>query len=199
MQELKRDESNMKIFSKIPINRRFYGMWPLLSRRHRIIPIRWCSQPPSQSLNFPSCIIISVFQMRYSWFELVFSLQPINYFFVTLSALWNQYLARSPLSSAQLESIGYAAHTHQVYLPSGQRKGFYLGDSAGVGKGRQLAGITFENHLLGRKKHVWISCSSDLREDAERDLVSFIYYRVSDSKDIFSCSCCCPTSERRVF
>ena len=50
------------------------------------------------------------------------------------------------------------------------RAGFFIGDGAGVGKGRQLAGIIFENWLAGRKKHVWISTSNDLRLDAARDL-----------------------------
>jgi len=49
--------------------------------------------------------------------------------------------------------------------------GFFLGDGAGVGKGRQLAGIIYENWLNGRKKHIWLSASSDLSFDARRDLV----------------------------
>jgi hypothetical protein len=49
--------------------------------------------------------------------------------------------------------------------------GFFLGDGAGVGKGRQLAAIIFENWIQGKRKHVWFSASSDLRLDAERDLV----------------------------
>jgi hypothetical protein len=39
-----------------------------------------------------------------------------------------------------------------------------------AGKGRQLAGIIMENFLCGRKKHVWLSLSADLRLDARRDL-----------------------------
>ena len=39
-----------------------------------------------------------------------------------------------------------------------------------MGKGRQLAGVIANNWRLGRKKHVWISCSADLIEDARRDL-----------------------------
>lgn len=45
-----------------------------------------------------------------------------------------------------------------------------LGDGAGVGKGRTIAGIIFENYLRGRKKAIWISVSNDLKYDAERDL-----------------------------
>ena len=50
------------------------------------------------------------------------------------------------------------------------RAGFLLGDGAGMGKGRTLAGFVVENIARGRKKHVWISVSSDLYEDAKRDL-----------------------------
>ena len=50
------------------------------------------------------------------------------------------------------------------------RCGFLLGDSAGMGKGRTLAGFVVENISRGRKKHVWVSVSADLYEDAKRDL-----------------------------
>lgn len=50
------------------------------------------------------------------------------------------------------------------------RKGFFLGDGAGVGKGRQLAGIIYENWLQGRRRHLWFSASADLHLDARRDL-----------------------------
>lgn len=45
-----------------------------------------------------------------------------------------------------------------------------LGDGAGVGKGRTIATIIYENYTLGRKRSIWISASSDLKFDAERDL-----------------------------
>ena len=44
------------------------------------------------------------------------------------------------------------------------------GDGAGVGKGRTIAGIIYENYLHGRKRALWLSVSNDLRVDAERDL-----------------------------
>ena len=50
------------------------------------------------------------------------------------------------------------------------RPGFFLGDGAGVGKGRQAAALIYENHLHGRRRHLWVSFSSDLRLDAIRDL-----------------------------
>ena len=74
------------------------------------------------------------------------------------------------LSALQLEAITYACQQHEVFLPDGTRAGFLLGDGAGVGKGRTLAGIIFENYLLGRKRAIWLSVSNDLRYDAERDL-----------------------------
>ena len=45
-----------------------------------------------------------------------------------------------------------------------------IGDGAGVGKGRTIAGLIYENFLQGRKKAVWISVSNDLKYDSERDL-----------------------------
>jgi hypothetical protein len=48
--------------------------------------------------------------------------------------------------------------------PPPVRAGFLLGDGAGMGKGRTLAGFVVENIARGRKKHVWISVSSDLYE-----------------------------------
>lgn len=74
------------------------------------------------------------------------------------------------LSALQLESITYAAQAHEQLLPDGSRAGFLVGDGAGVGKGRTIAGIIFENYLRGRKKALWISVSNDLKYDAERDL-----------------------------
>jgi hypothetical protein len=44
------------------------------------------------------------------------------------------------------------------------------GDGAGVGKGRTIAGVIFENYLKGRKRAIWVSVSNDLKYDAERDL-----------------------------
>jgi len=44
------------------------------------------------------------------------------------------------------------------------------GDGTGVGKGRTVAGIIFENYLNDRKKAIWLSVSNDLKYDCERDL-----------------------------
>eukprot|EP00959_Pyramimonas_sp_CCMP1952_P041070 858556-Pyramimonas_sp.AAC.2 len=37
-------------------------------------------------------------------------------------------------------------------------------------EGRQICGIIIDNMARGRKKHVWVSTSSDLHHDAERDM-----------------------------
>ncbi|KAJ8270089.1 hypothetical protein GJAV_G00110210 [Gymnothorax javanicus] len=77
---------------------------------------------------------------------------------------------RGLLSALQLEAIIYACQQHQVILQNGQRAGFLIGDGAGVGKGRTVAGVILENYLKGRRKALWFSVSNDLKYDAERDL-----------------------------
>uniref|UniRef100_A0A3Q0T5L9 Protein strawberry notch homolog 2 n=1 Tax=Amphilophus citrinellus TaxID=61819 RepID=A0A3Q0T5L9_AMPCI len=74
------------------------------------------------------------------------------------------------LSALQLEAIIYACQQHEVILQNNHRAGFLIGDGAGVGKGRTVAGIILENYLKGRKKALWFSISNDLKFDAERDL-----------------------------
>lgn len=95
------------------------------------------------------------------------------------------------LSDAQLESIIYAGEAHETYLKSwfaaGEtvdqlnaasedtpgafrlRKGWFLGDGTGCGKGRQVAGVILDNWVKGRRRAVWISKSDKLIEDAIRD------------------------------
>ena len=74
------------------------------------------------------------------------------------------------LSDLQLEAAVYAKQQHAGFYPSGERKGFLLGDGAGVGKGRSISGIIYDNWLNGRKKAIWLSVSNDLRHDSLRDL-----------------------------
>ena len=95
------------------------------------------------------------------------------------------------LSDAQLESVIYAGEAHADHLAGNWtvdatwdkveaapddcdtavrfRKGWFLGDGTGAGKGRQVAGIVLDNWLKGRKRAVWISKSDKLLEDAQRD------------------------------
>ncbi|MDD2660659.1 MAG: strawberry notch family protein, partial [Methylococcales bacterium] len=73
------------------------------------------------------------------------------------------------LSLAQLESVVYAGQAHSQFLPNGSRKGFFIGDGTGVGKGREISGIILDNMMQGRKKAVWVSFNEGLIEDARRD------------------------------
>jgi predicted RNA methylase len=98
---------------------------------------------------------------------------------------------RELLSDAQLETLVYAGEAHSNYLAGAWtvdetfdlvsaarddaekavrfRRGFFIGDGTGVGKGRQSAAIILDNWLQGRRKAVWISKSDKLLEDAQRD------------------------------
>jgi P-loop containing NTP hydrolase pore-1/C-terminal domain on Strawberry notch homologue len=100
-------------------------------------------------------------------------------------------VAHSLLSEAQLESIIYAGEAHAHFLRGHYqveehldvvsaaaatdanavqfRRGWFLGDGTGAGKGRQLAGIILDNWLQGRRRSLWISKSDKLIEDARRD------------------------------
>lgn len=95
------------------------------------------------------------------------------------------------LSDAQVESVIYAGEAHSGHLagawtvgetcdvvsaaPDGAenairfRRGWFLGDGTGCGKGRQVAGIILDNWLQGRRRAIWISKSDKLLEDAQRD------------------------------
>lgn len=96
------------------------------------------------------------------------SVEPVD---VTYSlALPDETVRSGLLSALQLEAVVYASQAHEHTLPDGTRAGFLIGDGAGVGKGRTIAGIIFENHLRGRKRALWVSVSNDLKYDAERDL-----------------------------
>jgi hypothetical protein len=74
------------------------------------------------------------------------------------------------LSEAQLEQVVYAGQAHQDRLPDGIRRGYFIGDGTGVGKGRTIAGVILDNALQGRTKAVWVSVSADLYQDARRDV-----------------------------
>ena len=103
------------------------------------------------------------------------------------------------LSDAQLESVVYAGEAHGGHLAGSYtvdetwdnvsaapedapnavrfRRGWFLGDGTGAGKGRQVAGIILDNWLKGRRRAVWISKSDKLIEDAERDWTAVGGYR----------------------
>jgi predicted RNA methylase len=82
------------------------------------------------------------------------------------------------LSDAQLESVIYAGEAHSGLLagawtvdetcdvvsaaPEGAenamrfRRGWFLGDGTGCGKGRQVAAVILDNWLQGRRRAIWI-------------------------------------------
>ena len=81
----------------------------------------------------------------------------------------NARQAATALSALQLEAVLYACQRHET-KEEGKRGGFFIGDGAGMGKGREIAGCLIENLLQGREKALWVSISADLKVDAERDL-----------------------------
>lgn len=83
--------------------------------------------------------------------------------------LSNEIVTKGLLSDAQLENVVYAGQAHSQTLPDGRRKGYFIGDGTGVGKGRQLAGIIMDNWNQGRKRAIWISEKAGLVNDARRD------------------------------
>jgi hypothetical protein len=94
-----------------------------------------------------------------------------------------ELIANTKLSCLQLEGVLFACQRHLRVFANGERAGFFLGDGAGVGKGRQIAAIILDNIARGRKQHVWISIASDLYHDAVRFLchITFFYQRLTTS------------------
>ncbi|CCD97214.1 putative methylase/helicase [Bradyrhizobium sp. ORS 375] len=102
-----------------------------------------------------------------------------------------QVVSNGILSDAQLESLIYAGEAHGGFLAGSWivdetfdqiraaadevegavrfRRGWFLGDGTGAGKGRQVAGILLDNWLKGRRRAIWVSKSDKLIEDAQRD------------------------------
>jgi predicted RNA methylase len=100
-------------------------------------------------------------------------------------------VAKGVLSDAQLETVVYAGEAHAGLLAGAWtvdetfdtlsaapedaehavrfRRGFFLGDGTGCGKGRQVAAIILDHCLRGRRRALWISKSDALIEDARRD------------------------------
>ncbi|KAJ9534468.1 hypothetical protein QJQ45_016176, partial [Haematococcus lacustris] len=79
-------------------------------------------------------------------------------------------VAEGRISNAQLETVVYACMRFKRFLPSGERCGFFLGDGAGVGKGRQIAALVKDFWAGGGRRALWVSTSRDLSFDAQRDL-----------------------------
>lgn len=99
--------------------------------------------------------------------------------------------AEGRLSDAQVETVVYAGEAHGALLPGwwtlGEaphqvvlvrdgaegavqfRRGMFLGDGTGAGKGRQIAAVIADNMAQGRVRAVWLSKNEALLEDAQRD------------------------------
>lgn len=96
------------------------------------------------------------------------------------------------LSIAQIEAVVYAGQAHQELLEPitvdgkdvAYRRGFFIGDGTGVGKGREISGIILDNLRQGREKAVWISEKPGLLPDAQRDFSGV----GGDPKQIFNVS-----------
>lgn len=84
-------------------------------------------------------------------------------------SLAKDIITSGKLSDAQLEVVVYAGQAHEQTLPNGTRRGFFIGDGTGVGKGREISGIIIDNMNLGRTKAIWISENQGLIKDALRD------------------------------
>lgn len=81
-----------------------------------------------------------------------------------------QTVDKGLLSEVQLEAIAAAGQAHQDLLPNGERRGFFIGDGTGVGKGREISGILWDNWNQGRKRSIWVSKDRTLANDAQRDM-----------------------------
>jgi hypothetical protein len=86
------------------------------------------------------------------------------------------------ISGLQLESVVYAGQTHETRNQDGTRGGFYIGDGTGVGKGREIAAIAWDNYLKGRKKVLWVSTAQDLMGAAEDDITQLHEQAAKDLK-----------------
>ncbi|PAA86219.1 hypothetical protein BOX15_Mlig026843g2, partial [Macrostomum lignano] len=92
--------------------------------------------------------------------------------FPLADSLPSEAVTEGRLSSLQLQGVLYACQRHRTLLPGGERAGFFIGDAAGVGKGRQIAAIILDSLARGRPRHLWLSVSPDLAQDARRDLLA---------------------------
>ncbi|MDQ8027590.1 MAG: strawberry notch family protein [Brevundimonas sp.] len=103
------------------------------------------------------------------------------------STVWGE----GRISDAQLETVIYAGEAHAGRLPAwwtvGEaahqlslsreeaegafqlRRGFFLGDGTGCGKGREIAAVIADNMAQGRTRALWLSRNDALLEDARRD------------------------------
>ena len=116
-----------------------------------------------------------------------------------------QLAQEGKLSALQVEGAGLAIQRHcrllkrEDTIPGAKsrrvRAGFFLGDGAGIGKGRQIAAVLRDSlsrsvkdsvgkNVSTRRRHLWLSVSRELVEDARRDLEDIgCYAPVIDGAD----------------
>lgn len=80
-------------------------------------------------------------------------------------------LDSNSISRIQEEAVLLCLTKHEHIGSNGVRSGFLLGDGAGVGKGRTIASIIYDNYMRGRKRSLWISVSPDLADVCQEDFV----------------------------
>lgn len=84
-------------------------------------------------------------------------------------ALPQAVIDNGTISNVQLEGIAMVGQQNDILLPGGYRASALIGDGTGVGKGREAAGILWDNWRQGRRRLVWVSEKNDLMQDAARD------------------------------
>ncbi|CAD7969162.1 unnamed protein product [Amoebophrya sp. A120] len=88
-----------------------------------------------------------------------------------------QLFEKGALSSQQLETITYAAMrlddrraANKTAAGCARMNAYLLGDGTGCGKGRVISALIIHNWNLGIRRHIWVSATAQLLEDARRDL-----------------------------
>lgn len=67
-------------------------------------------------------------------------------------ASYKNYMSVIAFPMCFINIIYFVLQKHLQHLPDGTRAGFFVGDGAGVGKGRTIAGLILENWQHGRRK-----------------------------------------------
>lgn len=65
-------------------------------------------------------------------------------------------VAKKTISNLQLETVCYSNKRFAQKMVGGLRAGFFLGDGAGVGKGRQIAATVLEHWRRGGRRALWM-------------------------------------------
>jgi len=81
----------------------------------------------------------------------------------------SEVITEGRASDIQMEAVIYAGQAHSTVMANKERAGFWIGDGTGLGKGREIYAIIYDNYMQGRKKAVHISVTHQLVVDAQRD------------------------------